>query len=83
MEHKFEIRQMFDDDFKRKVIEEYLLTGCTKLELQRKYNIRFKSAISTWMQRMGYLENHKDQALNLAIQNEYFCLQMIKKARKN
>ena len=23
MEHKFEIRQMFDDDFKRKVIEEY------------------------------------------------------------
>jgi transposase len=66
MEHKFEIRQMFDDDFKRKVIEEYLLTGCTKLELQRKYNIRFKSAISTWMQRMGYLENYKAPSLKFS-----------------
>ena len=47
MEHKFEIRQMFDDDFKRKVIEEYLSTGWTKIELQRKYDIRFKSAVIT------------------------------------
>ena len=66
MEHKFEIRQMFDDDFKRKVIEEYLSTGCTKIELQRKYDIRFKSAISTWMQRMGYLENYKAPSLKFS-----------------
>lgn len=66
MEHKLEIRQMFDNDFKRKVIEEYLSTGCTKIELQRKYNIRFKSAISTWMQRMGYLENSKAPSLKFS-----------------
>jgi hypothetical protein len=56
MEHKLEIRQMFDESFKRQVIEEYLSSGCSKLELQRKYNIRFKSAICTWMKRMGYAD---------------------------
>src|SRR6188474_3231546 len=54
MEHQLEIRQMFDESFKRKVIEEYLSTGSSKMGLQRKYNIRFKSAICTWKRRMGY-----------------------------
>lgn len=40
--------------FKRKVIEEYLATGCTKMSLLRKYNIQFKSAIQTWMRILGY-----------------------------
>lgn len=66
MEHRLEFRQMFDDEFKRKLIEEYLSTGCTKIELQRKYNIRFKSAISTWMQRMGYVENYKAPSLKFS-----------------
>lgn len=66
MEHRLEFRQMFDNDFKRKVIEEYLSSGCTKIEIQRKYNIRFKSAISTWMQRMGYLENYKAPSLKFS-----------------
>jgi len=51
MEHNVEIRQMFDESFKRKVIEEYLSTGHSKMSIQRKYNIHFKSAICTWMKR--------------------------------
>ena len=61
MEHQFEIRQLFDESFKRKVIEEYLSTGCSKTALQIKYNIRFKSAICTWMKRMGYLDPYINQ----------------------
>lgn len=58
MEHKIEIRQMFDESFKRMVVEEYLATGCNKMELLRKYNIHFKSAIQTWMRRLGYEDVH-------------------------
>jgi len=42
--------------FKRKVIEEYLATGCTKTSLLRKYKIQFKSALQTWMRRLGYTD---------------------------
>jgi transposase len=56
MEHQIEIRQMFDESFKKKVIEEYLATGGSKMELLRKYNIHFKSAIQTWMKRLGYAD---------------------------
>jgi len=65
MEHKLEIRQMFDESFKRKVIEEYLSTGQSKTSIQRKYNIHFKSAICTWMKRLGYTEK-VEQKCNLA-----------------
>ena len=44
----------YDRDFKRKVIEEYLATGCSKMYLLRKYDIQFKSAIQTWMRVLGY-----------------------------
>jgi len=54
MEHKIEVRQMFDESFKRMVIEEYLATRCSKMELLKKYNIHFKSAIQTWMKKLGY-----------------------------
>jgi len=63
MEHKTEIRQMFDESFKRMVIEEYLATKCNKMELLRKYNIHFKSAIQTWMRRLGYDDIHRPQKL--------------------
>ena len=33
MEHRLEVCQMFDETFKRKLIEEYLETGCCKMEL--------------------------------------------------
>lgn len=63
MEHKIEIRQMFDESFKRMVIEEYLATKCNKSELLRKYNIHFKSAIQTWMKRLGYEDVHQTQKI--------------------
>ena len=61
MEHRIEVRQMFDESFKRMVIEEYLSTKCNKLDLLRKYNIHFKSAIQTWMKRLGYEDVHRSQ----------------------
>ena len=63
MEHKIEVRQMFDESFKRMVIEEYLATKCNKMELLRKYNIHFKSAIQTWMRKLGYEDTHRVQKI--------------------
>jgi len=51
----------YDQSFKRKVIEEYLATGCTKMFLLRKYNIQFKSAIQTWMRILGYTDTNTVQ----------------------
>jgi hypothetical protein len=65
MEHRLEVRQMFDETFKRKDIEEYLETGCCKMELLRKYNIGFKSAIQTWMRRLGYTDPHREKKIKL------------------
>jgi hypothetical protein len=50
----------YDQSFKRKVIEEYLATGCTKMFLLRKYNIQFKSAIQTWMRILGYKDTNPE-----------------------
>lgn len=49
----------YDRAFKRKVVEEYIATGSTKMFLLRKYNIQFKSAIQTWMRILGYTEPPK------------------------
>lgn len=45
--------------FKRKVIEEYLGTGCSKMSLLSKYNIAFKSALQTWMRILGYTDPYQ------------------------
>ena len=44
----------YPEKFKRKVIEEYLHKGCTKMDLVCKYKIRSKSGITSWMQELGY-----------------------------
>ena len=44
----------YDREFKTKIVEEYLATGCTKMSLIRKYNIQFKSAVQTWIRVLGY-----------------------------
>lgn len=61
MEHQIDVRQMFNESFKRMVIEEYLATKCSKAELLRKYNIHFKSAIQTWMRKLGYEDAQRHQ----------------------
>ena len=67
MEHKIEVRQMFDESFKRMVIEEYLATRCSKMELLRKYNIHFKSAIQTWMKKLGYEDTERHQRVKFDV----------------
>jgi transposase-like protein len=46
----------YPEAFKRQVIEEYLSTGVPKMELVRKYGIRYKSGITKWMRSLGYVE---------------------------
>ena len=67
MKHRIEIRQMFDESFKRKVVEEYLSTKCTQSSLLRKYNIHFKGALQAWMQKLGYADTRAAQRRKLAL----------------
>jgi transposase len=57
-EKKVEVRQIYSESFKRQVIEEYLRSGATKMEIQRKYGIAYKSGIVTWMKKFGYTEGY-------------------------
>jgi len=59
-----EYKKTYEDAFKRKVIEEYLLKRCTKTSLLIKYNIRFTGAIQTWMKQLGYTESGGPARLN-------------------
>jgi len=59
---------LFSESYKRQVIEEYLRTGIPKLHIQRKYGIRFKSAIATWMKVFGYMDVHQNK-FNLELEN--------------
>ncbi len=42
------------DEFKRGIIDEYLTTGVSKLEIQKKYGLKRHSAIHGWMRSLGY-----------------------------
>lgn len=61
MEHQSEMRriQIYDEAFKKKVIDEYLAGGITKMDLLRKYNIKTKSGIQRWMKKFGYTDVYK------------------------
>ena len=43
----------FSDEFKRKIISEYLDSDLTKREILDKYDIRSNSAIQSWMRKFG------------------------------
>ena len=49
----------YPEAFKRKVVEEYLGTGASKMSLLRKYDIRMKSGIQKWMRQLGYQDIHQ------------------------
>ena len=51
--------QIYSEEFKRKVIEEYLSTGVSKMDLLRKYGIKTKSGIQRWMKKFGYTDAHQ------------------------
>jgi transposase-like protein len=42
-------RHTYSEGFKRRVCEEYLTTGVSKVSLSKKYNIRYRSAIQQWL----------------------------------
>jgi transposase len=48
--------QYFDEAFKRKVCDEYIRTGVAKTDLLSKYNIRYRSAIQSWLKELGYVD---------------------------
>ncbi len=51
--------QIYSEEFKRRVIEEYLSTGVLKMDLLRKYGIKTKSGIQRWMKKFGYTDAHQ------------------------
>jgi len=58
--------QLYSEEFKRKVIEEYLSTGIPKMDLLRKYGIKTKSGIQRWMKKFGYTDIHQLSGIKFA-----------------
>jgi hypothetical protein len=46
---------LYPEELKRKVVDEYLLGHSTKLSILKKYNIRGSSSIQKWMVDLGYI----------------------------
>lgn len=82
MKEKLAVRQTrsYGEAFKRKVIEEYLSTGCTKAFLIKKYHIYQKDGIQTWMRQMGYTD--KGEAKRNFTVSKAFLLKQDNKAEK-
>ena len=59
-EIKGKIIQIYPEQFKRNVIEEYLAGSCTKMDLLRKYGIKTKSGIQRWMKTLGYVSENSE-----------------------
>ena len=61
LERRCVTREVFSEQFKREVIEEYLETGSTKASIQAKHGIKSKCGIQKWMRKLGYADlNSKD-----------------------
>lgn len=58
MKHFPETRliQVYSEDFKRQVIEEYLAGGIAVRAILRKYKIGGQGTLYRWMEKMGYTE---------------------------
>src|SRR5689334_10803044 len=56
MEQQSQIRGLlvYTEEFKRKVIEEYLAGGISQRGVARKYGIGANSAVVRWMKQLGY-----------------------------
>jgi len=51
----------FTDEFKYQVVQEYLETDLSQVELQKKYGIRGNTSILNWMRKFGLKEPSEDQ----------------------
>ena len=49
----------FSDGAKRQIIEEYLRSECTKMDIERRHGIKKHGAILSWMKLFGYSESEK------------------------
>jgi len=58
MDQKFKLLPVYEESFRRMVIEEYLSTGCKKKGLLSKYGIGGKGALQRWMRLYGYSDPH-------------------------
>lgn len=82
MTEKLPVRKVrvYDESFKRKVIEEYLATGCTKRSLAVKYHIHRKGVIQAWMRQMGYTQ--RDEARHNFVERKSILLERDNKEGK-
>lgn len=69
MDQKFKMLPVYEESFRRTVIEEYLATGCEKKGLLTKYGIGGKGAIQRWMRLYGYHDPYtkRRQKLNFVL----------------
>jgi transposase-like protein len=51
----------FTDEFKYQVVQEYLETDLSQVELQKKYGIKGNTSILNWMRKFGLKEPSEDQ----------------------
>lgn len=51
----------FTDEFRYQVVQEYLETDQSQLDLLRKYGIKGSSSILNWMRKFGLEQNQTDQ----------------------
>jgi transposase-like protein len=51
----------FTDKFKHQVVQEYLETDLSQVELQKKYGIKGNTSILNWMRKFGLKEPSEDQ----------------------
>jgi transposase-like protein len=54
----------YTDEFKYKVVQEYLSTDLSQLALQKKYGIRGNTCILNWMRKFG-LEKPNDEQIKI------------------
>lgn len=54
-------RNKFSDDFKLQVVQEYLSSDLSQLELKRKYNFGGNNNINNWMRKFGLSKPSDDQ----------------------
>ena len=58
----------YSDDFKYQVVQEYLNSDCSQVELLEKYSIKGNSSITNWMRKFGLKEESvKRHTLNITM----------------
>ena len=56
----------FSDEFKWTVVQEYLHSDLSQLEIMQKYSIKGKACITNWMRKFGLKEGSKSNQFKLS-----------------